>query len=263
MTTTHDTTLDLDETRARTRWLLRQADTCHVLCHRLGQWCGHAPILEEDIALTNVALDLIGQARLYYQYAGELEGRGRGEDELAFLRPEREFGNLLLVEQPNGDFAVTIARQFLFDSFNLLLTTALVNSSDARIAAIAAKAVKEVTYHRRHSASWVIRLGDGTDESRRRIVAGFETLIGFTDEFFESDAVDHLMAETGVAPDLATLRQPWEADVGAVLAEATLDWPARTWSVRGGRHEGRHTEHLGHMLAEMQSMQRTYPGLTW
>ncbi len=252
-----------DRDAALFRYLLRLGDTSHVLCHRLGEWCGHGPIMEEDIALTNVALDLIGQARLFYQYAGEVEGKGRSEDELAFLRPERDFNNLLLVEQPNGDYARTMARQFLFDAWNLLLFRGLEQSTDPRIAEIAAKAVKEITYHRRHSAGWVIRMGDGTEESRRRIVAAFEQLMGFTAEFFHMDDIDRQMADAGIGPDLSALRDPWMADVEAVLAEATLGWPTATWSVLGGRHEGRHTEHLGYMLAEMQSMQRQYPGLNW
>lgn len=245
------------------RYLLRLGDTAHVLCHRLGEWCGHGPILEEDIALTNVALDLIGQARLFYQYAAEVEGAGRSEDELAFLRPERDMNNLLLVEQPNGDYGTTMARQFLFDSFNLRLMQALEASSDQRIAEIAAKAVKEIAYHRRHSSSWVIRLGDGTAESHTRVATGFSDLFGFTGEFFRMDAVDTMMAESGVGPDLAGLREDWEADVRGVLSEATLDWPDAGWRVLGGRHEGRHTEHLGFLMAEMSFMQRTYPGLKW
>lgn len=253
----------LTHEQALFRYLLRLGDTAHVLCHRLGEWCGHGPILEEDIALTNVALDLIGQARLYYQYAAEVEGKGRTEDELAFLRPERDMNNLLLAEQPNGDYARTMGRQFLFDSFNLLQMQAFENSTDTRLAEIAAKAVKEVAYHRRHSAGWVIRLGDGTDESHRRMAEGMADMFGFTDEFFHMDAVDRAMAEAGVGPDLESLRAPWEADVRKVLEEATLDWPDLGWSVLGGRHEGRHTEHLGYMLAEMQTMQRSYPGLSW
>lgn len=249
--------------QARFRYVLRLADTAHVLSHRLGEWCGHGPVLEEDIALTNVALDLIGQARLFYQYAAEIEGQGRSEDDLAFLRPERDMNNLLLVEQPNGDFAVTIARQFLFDCFNLRQMQELAGSSDTRIAEIAAKAVKEIAYHRRHSASWVIRLGDGTAESRRRIEAAFSDLFGFTGEFFEMDDIDRQMAEAGIGPDLAELHEGWESDVRGVLAEATLDWPDQGWRVLGGRHDGRHTEHLGYLMAEMSFMQRTYPGLNW
>jgi ring-1,2-phenylacetyl-CoA epoxidase subunit PaaC len=245
------------------RYLLRLGDTAHVLSHRLGEWCGHGPVLEEDIALTNVALDLIGQARLFYQYAAEVEGAGRSEDDLAFVRPERDMNNLLLVEQPNGDFGCTIARQFLFDCFNLRLMQGLERSSDPRVAEIAAKAVKEVAYHRRHSAGWVVRLGDGTEESHRRIARGFADLFGFTGEFFEMDGIDRRIAEAGIGPDLATLKDDWEADVRSVLSEATLDWPDEGWRVNGGRHEGRHTEHLGYLLSEMQYMQRTYPGMTW
>ncbi len=201
-------TASADHNDALFRYLLRLGDTSHILCHRLGEWCGHGPIMEEDIALTNVALDLIGQARLFYQYAGEVEGKGRTEDDLAFLRPERDFNNLLLVEQPNGDYAKTMARQFLFDAWNLLLFRALERSTDARIAEIAAKAVKEITYHRRHSSGWVIRMGDGTEESRTRIVAAFEQLMGFTAEFFHMDDVDRQMAEAGIGPDLESLRDP-------------------------------------------------------
>ncbi len=252
----------MTQEQALFRYLLRLGDTAHVLCHRLGEWCGHGPILEEDIALTNVALDLIGQARLFYQYAAEVEGAGRSEDDLAFLRPERDMNNLLLVEQPNCDFATTIARQFLFDSFNLRLMQAFEKSTDQRIAEIAAKAVKEVAYHRRHSSSWVVRLGDGTDESHRRIDEGFRELFGFTGEFFEMDEIDRVMAGAGIGPDLGNLHEDWEADVRGVLAEATLDWPdqAGAW---GGRHEGRHTEHLGYLMAEMSFMQRTCPGMKW
>jgi ring-1,2-phenylacetyl-CoA epoxidase subunit PaaC len=254
---------EISHDQALFRYLLRLGDTAHVLCHRLGEWCGHGPIIEEDIALTNVALDLIGQARLFYQYAAEVEGAGRSEDELAFLRPERDMNNLLLVEQPNGDYAATIARQFLFDSFNLRLMQFFEKSSDRRIAEIAAKAVKEVVYHRRHSASWVIRLGDGTDESHRRITEGFTDLFGFTGEFFRMDEIDRMMADAGVGPDLEILHDDWEADVRNVLSEATLDWPDQGWRVVGGRHDGQHTEHLGYLMAEMSFMQRTYPGMNW
>ena len=247
-------------------YLLRLADSDLVLAQRLGEWVGHGPALEEDIALTNIGLDLLGQARLWFAYAGEVEARfegtGRSEDALAFLRDSGEFRNLLLVEQPNGSYADTMARQFFFDVWHGLLLAGLTGSRDARIAEIAAKAQKEVAYHVERSADWVIRLGDGTDESHARMQAAINDLWMYTGEMFEADETDRALADEGVGCDLAALAQPWREAVAAVLGEATLTVPRAEFMQRGGRR-GVHTEHLGHMLATMQSLQRSYPEATW
>jgi ring-1,2-phenylacetyl-CoA epoxidase subunit PaaC len=247
-------------------YLLRLADSDLVLAQRLGEWVGHGPVLEEDIALTNVGLDLLGQARLWFAYAGEVEarfaGEGRSEDELAFLRDSMEFRNLLLVEQPNGNYADTMARQFYFDLWHRLLLAALTRSPDARIAEIAAKAEKEVAYHVERSADWVIRLGDGTDESHARMQAAIDDLWMYTGEMFEVDDTEETLTKEGISCDVRLLEQPWRDAVAAVLAEATLVMPGSTAMQRGGKH-GRHTEHLGHMLATMQWLQRAYPGAQW
>jgi ring-1,2-phenylacetyl-CoA epoxidase subunit PaaC len=247
-------------------YLLRLADSDLVLAQRLGEWVGHGPVLEEDIALTNVGLDLLGQARLWFAYASEVEarfrGEGRSEDELAFLRDSGEFRNLLLVEQPNGSYADTMARQFYLDAWHKLLLAALTRSCDARIAEIAAKALKEAIYHAERSADWVIHLGDGTEESHARMQAAIEDLWMYTGEMFESDEIDRALAAEGIGCDLSALAPAWRERIGAVLAEATLSVPGETWMQRGGR-QGVHSEHLGHMLATMQSLPRTYPGLQW
>jgi ring-1,2-phenylacetyl-CoA epoxidase subunit PaaC len=247
---------------AKFHYVLRLADTSLVLGQRLGEWVGHAPALEEDLALANIALDLVGQARLLLTYAGEVEGRGRDEDALAFLRDAPEFRNVSLAEQPNGDFGHTIVRQFLLDAWQLELYEALSASSDARLAEIAAKAVKETRYHVRFSAGWVVRLGDGTVESHARVAAALHALWRFTDELLTPDALDEEMAAAAVAPSLAELRVRWEKRVGAVLEEATLKRPAAASYLWHGKR-GVHTEHLGHMLAEMQHLPRTFPGVTW
>ncbi len=244
-------------------FLLRLGDNSLVLGHRLSEWCGHAPVLEEDIAMTNVALDLIGQARMLYTHAGQIEGKGRDEDAIAYLRDVLDWRNCLLVEQPNGDFADTMARQFLFDVWNFEVFSALTKSADAQLAAIAAKALKEISYHRRHSGDWVIRLGDGTDESRARMIAALDRVWGFTDELFQMDDVDKAALAAGIGVDLEALRPAWDSHVGAVLAEAGLEKPSVTWSVKGGRTKGHHSEHLGFILAELQFMQRAYPNSTW
>ncbi len=245
-------------------------DTDVVLAQRLGEWVGHGPVLEEDIALANVGLDLLGQGRMWLSYAGEVEARfcdhGRSEDELAFLRDGGAYRNLLLAEMPNGDFAVTMARQCYFDQFHLLQLRALTRSSDARVAEIAAKGVKEVTYHAERSMDWVIRLGDGTDESHARMQRALDALWMYTGEMFTADATELALAEAGIGVDARTLREPWLAAVGAVIGEATLEMPTSEWMQgsggRGGK-QGIHTEHLGHLLAEMQHLQRTYPGAQW
>src|SRR5213080_1867613 len=235
-------------------YLLRLADSDLILAQRLGEWLGHGPVLEEDIAFANVGLDLLGQARMWFAYASEVEtrmnGRGRTEDELALLRDGGDFRNLLLVEQPNGNYADTIARQFYFDVWHELLLTRLERSADARIAEIAAKALKEVTYHVERSTDWIIRLGDGTDLSRARMQAAIDALWPYTGEMFTADDTDRALME-GVACDPESLLGPWRERVGAVLSEATLTLPSAEWMQRGGK-QGVHTEHLGHVLAEMQ-----------
>lgn len=247
---------------ARCRYVLRLGDTALVLGQRLGEWVGHAPALEEDLGLANLALDLVGQARLLLTYAGELEGRGRDEDDLAFLRDAPEFMNLALAEQPNGDFAVTIVRQWLIDTWQLQVYRALAASTDTRLAAIAAKALKETLYHHRFSSGWLARLGDGTAESHERAQRALEELWRFTAEFFAPDEVDERVHAAGIAPELPGLAAPWSAQVDADLAAATLRRPAvASYSWHGKR--GVHTEHLGHLLAAMQHLQRTYPGLRW
>lgn len=239
------------------RYLLRLADDNVVIGQRLSEYISRAPDLEEDLAVANIALDHIGVAQHLYTYAGEVEGAGRTEDDLAFGRTEREFSNALLVEQPHGGFGDLIARQFLFDAYQHELWEVLSASSDERLAGIAAKALKEARYHLRHSSSWVVRLGDGTEESHRRMQAGIDAMWRFTGELFETDEVD-----LAVGVDPATLRRGWDATVDEVLAEATLERPDDPYQASGGRR-GMHTEHLGHLLAEMQWMQRTYPGLEW
>jgi ring-1,2-phenylacetyl-CoA epoxidase subunit PaaC len=252
-----------DATNATFDYLLRLADTALVLGQRLCAWCGKGPALEEDIALTNVALDLIGQARFWYGYAGELEAAGRDEDALAFRRDAGDFRNLLLVEQPNGSYADTLARQFYFDSWHYLLLQALCGSTDARIAAIADKAAREVAYHVRRSSDLVVRLGDGTARSRAMMQDAFDALWMYTGEAFTGDAVDAAMAAGGIGPDPATLRAPWLAHVGGVFERATLVLPpVDAWMQRGGKG-GVHSEHLGYLLAEMQFLQRAYPGAAW
>ena len=247
---------------AHLRYVLRLADTSLVLGQRLGEWVGHAPALEEDLGLANTSLDLIGQARLLLTYAGELEGRGRGEDELAMSRDQSDFFNFALVEQPNGDFGRTIVRQFLVDAFQLELYEALQHSKDVRLAEIAAKAVKETRYHLSYSAGWLIRLGDGTEESHRRVQGALDELWRFTREFFAPDEIDDEMAAAAIAPSLAVLAPRWSARVDEVLREATLRRPTDVhFSWHGKR--GDHTEHLGYLLAEMQFLHRAYPGATW
>jgi ring-1,2-phenylacetyl-CoA epoxidase subunit PaaC len=243
-------------------YTLRLADTALVLGHRLSEWSGHAPTLEEDIALSNLALDLIGQARMLYDLAGAAEGKGRSEDDLAYLRDDRDYLNLLLVEQPNGDFAHTMVRHLLYSAFAAPFTTALKASADQTLAAIGAKAEKEMAYHLRHAAEWVIRLGDGTDESRDRAQAALDGLMPYIDEMFETDAVDRALIASGVAPDPATLRAAFDATLAHVLAEATLVARPVRHGQSGGRN-GVHTEHLGHMLAVMQSLHRQHPGAVW
>ena len=245
--------------------LLRLGDDRLVLGHRLSEWCGHAPILEEDIALANVSLDLLGQATLFLRRAGEVEGKGRDEDALAYFREAVEFRNCLLVELPKGDFAFTIARQFLFDVYAVVTLDALSRSKSSDVAAIAAKSLKEAKYHVRHSGEWMLKLGDGTEESHRRVQRALDELWRFTPELFAADPVDARLAALGVGPDLPALREQWDTLVRDVTSRATLTLPhelAHSPHLRGGR-AGTHTEHLGHMLAEMQIVARSHPGASW
>lgn len=246
----------------RAAYLLRHADNALILGQRLSEWCGHAPELEEDLALANIALDLLGQARLLLSYAGEQFNPQKSEDELAFLRDGTAFKNALLVEQPNDHFGVTIMRQFLFDAWQVEVMNALLDSTDKRLAEIAAKSIKEVSYHLRHSSEWVIRLGDGTDESHRRMCESVDALWRFTGELFAMDDLEHEALGAGVGVDLEALRAPWLARVESVFEQATLKIPENDWMASGGK-QGEHTEHLGYLLAEMQFMQRAYPGARW
>jgi len=244
-------------------YVLRRADDALILGHRLSEWCGHAPMMEEDMALANMGLDLIGQARSLYAYAAEVEDVGRDEDAYAYLRDVRGYGNLLLVEQPNGDFAQTMLRQFLYAAFIDPWWRAMMGSRDATLAAIAAKAEKETAYHLRHASEWVVRLGDGTPESHRRAQAALELLWPFTGEMFEADTAERELIAEGVAIDPASLRDGWRATVAGVLAQATLTMPGHdAWMQKGGRI-GHHTEHLGHLLSDLQYLQRAFPGATW
>lgn len=241
---------------------LRQGDDRLVLGHRLSEWCGHAPILEEDLALTNIALDLLGQAQRALERAGACEGRGRGADELAYFRDAADFRNCLLVEQPNGDFADTLVRQFFFDAWDSLWLPALTRSTDATVAEWARKAEHEAQYHLRHSRAWIIRLGDGTEESQRRLVRALTDLWPFHRELFEDDPVSHSLAERGVAPGLASLRGEWEAVVSETLDRANAAVPDAPGTPAGGRR-GAHSEHLERLLSEMQGLARAHPGADW
>jgi ring-1,2-phenylacetyl-CoA epoxidase subunit PaaC len=243
-------------------YTLQLGDDALVLAQRLAAWCAHAPEVEEDIAMANIALDLLGQARLLLGYAGEAEGGGRSEDDLAYLRDEREFRNLLLVERDNGDFADTIVRQLLFSGYQVELYRRLESSRDDTLAGIAAKATKEVAYHFDHAREWTLRLGDGTDESHDRTQRALERAWPYGHEAFAPDEVAARLAAAGIAVDPSELRDPWEARVGAVIGDATLVAPPDDWRPGGGR-AGRHTEALGHLLAEFQHLHRSHPGVTW
>lgn len=247
---------------AKLDYVLRIADACLIHGQRLSEWCGHAPVLEEDIALTNVALDHIGQARSLLALAGELEGRGRDEDELAFLRQERDYRNVTMLELPNGDFARTVLRAFLWASFMKVLCQALASSSNAQLAAIAAKSLKEVRYHQQHTGDWVVRLGDGSDESARRMGDALALLWPYTAEWFADDETDAQANASGLGPAWSSLKDAWLAEVQPVFAEANLS-PLADTPFRTTGKLGRHSEHLGFLLAEMQSLARAFPGATW
>ena len=244
-------------------FLLRMGDNTLILGHRVSEWCGHAPVLEEDIALANTALDMIGQTQMWLGLAGEIEGKGRSADDLAFLRDAWDFRNVLLCELPNGDFGQTLMRQFLFDAWHVVMLGHLMNSSEPRVAEIAAKASKEAAYHVERSGDTVVGLGDGTEESHRRMQDALNYLWSYSGELFESGAVDQAMAAAGIAPDPTSLRAEYDALVGRVLAEATLKIPDSPFVHKGGRDGRMHSEHLGHLLTSMQWLQRAYPGAEW
>jgi ring-1,2-phenylacetyl-CoA epoxidase subunit PaaC len=248
--------------QAHFEYVLRMGDNALILGQRLSEWCGHGPVLEQDIAITNIALDLMGQARSLLDYAGKVEGKGRSEDDMAFLRDAWDFRNVLLVEQPNEDWAFTIVRQFLFDAYHFLFVREMKKSSDEQLAAIAEKSLKEITYHLRFSSEWMIRMGDGTGLSREKMQTALDAWWMYTGELFEMNEVDHLMIDAGIGVDLHALLPAYNERINAVLAEATLEKPDAGWMQSGGK-EGRHTEHLGYILAELQFLQRAYPGLSW
>src|ERR1700761_3316752 len=243
-------------------YALRRADDALILGHRLSEWCGHAPMLEEDMALANIGLDLLGQARELYSYAARVEGKGNDEDKFAYLRDVRQYRNLLLMEQPNGDFARTMVRQFFYSAFADLYWRAMMKSSDAALAAIAAKSEKESAYHLRHSSEWIVRLGDGTEGSHTRAQAAIDDLWSFTGEMFAVDDAERALIDASVAIDPATLKPQWLKTVTGVVAEATLTLPKNDWMQQGGR-VGHHSEHLGHLLSELQTLQRSFRGATW
>lgn len=251
--------------QAVARYCLGLGDDALVLSQRLCEWAANAPAIEEDVALMNVALDLTGQARSFLSYAGEREGSGRTEDDLAYLRDERDFLNVQLVEVANGDFATTIVRQLLFSAYQYELYATLSSSADEQIAAVSAKAFKEVSYHRDHAAKWIVRLGDGTEESHHRTVVGLDALWPYTEELWESFASDpelSRLTKAHIACDPVSLREPWLEYVAPALADATLEIPSTTWAPAGGRR-GLHTEGFGYLLAEMQHLHRSFPGATW
>ena len=253
----------MDRNTALFEYCLRMGDTSLILGQRLSEWCGHGPILEEDIAMSNIALDYIGQSRIIYSYAGQVEGMGRSEDELAYLRDARQYRNLLLTEQPNGDFACTLARQYLMSVYLFQLYSELTSSTDEAIRAFAQKSIKELAYHLRHSADWMLRLGDGTEESHQRLQDAVNKLWYFVDDLFDADEVDADLLSVGIAADMKKVRASWEQDVKALFAEATIQIPSVNSFTRVGSRKGNHTEHLGYILAEMQFLPRAYPGAKW
>jgi ring-1,2-phenylacetyl-CoA epoxidase subunit PaaC len=252
----------MDKQEALYRYALRLGDTSLILGQRLSEWTGHGPFLEEDLALTNIALDIFGRAKSMLEYAAKLEGKGRTEDDLAFLRDDRHFYNTLICEQPNGDYAKTMIRQAFIDCFDLLFYNKLTQSADPTLAGIASKTVKEVTYHKRHSFSWVNRFGNGTEESMTRLKRGFEELWPYTGELFEMDEIDETLIKEKIAVDLASLRSTWEKEIRELLMMSGLTPPENAYMHTGSR-KGIHSEHLGHLLAEMQALPRMYPNAKW
>jgi len=244
------------------KYVQRLGDNALILGQRLGEWCGHGPVLEQDIALTNIALDTLGQARLYFQYVAELKGENQTEDDVAFLREEREYTNLLLLEQKNKDWAYTLVRQFLFDVFSFHNLKGLLESSDSTLKAIAARAIKEVKYHKKFSSEWMIRLGDGTDVSHKKVQTALNDLWIFTGEMFKPTEDEDLIAKMGIGTSCEEIQPLWDLEVNEILAEATLQRPDDTFMRYGGK-KGQHSELMGFILADLQYMQRTYPGLQW
>ena len=244
-------------------YLLRLGDNSLILGHKLSEWCGHGPVLEQDIALINIALDLVGQSRILLAYAGEVENKNRTEDDLAYFRNDREFRNNLLAEQPNGDYGQTITRQFFFDIFNFHLYNGLLKSKDANIAAFAEKSLKEVKYHCRHSKEWMLRLGDGTETSHAKMVEAIAELWMYTGELFEMTEVDTILIAEGIAFDLNSIKESWKKDISAILNEATLPLPDFNMPMASGSRKGIHSEHLSILLSEMQSVARAHPGAKW
>jgi ring-1,2-phenylacetyl-CoA epoxidase subunit PaaC len=254
--------LTSEDSRLRGNYILTIADNSLILAQRLGELCGHGPNLETDIALTNISLDLLGQTRSYYQYAAKISGEEKTEDDIAFLRIEREYKNCLLVEQPNTHFGYVIGRQFLFDVFHFMLMEKLQNSPDETLAAIAKKGIKEVSYHKRFSGDWVKRLGDGTEESNAKMQEAIDYLWRYTDELFFMSEAENAIAKEGIGIDVSTFKEKYYAEVSEILKEATLSIPENKYFTKGGK-EGVHTEHMGYILADLQYMQRTYPNMTW
>jgi ring-1,2-phenylacetyl-CoA epoxidase subunit PaaC len=252
----------MDRNEALFRYVLRLGDSSLILGQRLSEWTGHGPFLEEDLALTNIALDIFGRANSLLEYAGRLEGKGQSENDLAFHRDDRHFYNAQICELPNGDYAFTMLRQAFIDCFELLQYSALMNSADATLAGIAAKTVKEVTYHKRHSFSWVTRFGNGTEESISRLQHAFQELWPFTGELFESDEIENELVKANIAVDASTLKSQWDREIRELLASCGITAPEGAYMHTGGR-KGVHTEHLGHLLAEMQALPRMYPDAQW
>lgn len=252
----------LKDSRLLENYILTIADNSLILAQRLGELCGHGPNLETDIALTNISLDLLGQTRSYYQYAAKLAGDGKTEDDIAFLRIEREYKNCLLVEQPNTHFGYVIGRQFLFDVYHFMLLEKLQNSEDETLAAIAKKSIKEVSYHKRFSGDWIKRLGDGTEESNQKMQEAINDLWRFTDELFYMTDAENAMVKEGIGIDISAFKESYYSQVSEILKEATLAVPENKYFNKGGK-EGIHTEHMGYILADLQYMQRTYPNMQW
>lgn len=252
----------MEHQEAKNSYILYLADNAVILGQRLGEWCGHGPVLEQDMAMTNIALDNIGRSRLLYQYASELTGNQQSEDQIAFLRNEWEYRNLLLVEQPNGDFAHTIARQFFLDAFHFPYFKALINSADTALAAIAEKTLKETAYHLKWSSEWVLRLGDGTELSHQKMQNAVDALWTFTGEMFMESDFEKQMRIQGISPDLDLVREVWMEKIQSILTQATLKTPQANWMQSGGK-QGNHSEYLGYILSEMQYMQRAYPNMEW
>ena len=252
----------MEENKLTHEYLLHLADNDLILGHRISEWCGHGPVLEQDIALINIALDLLGQATQLYKYAGEVEGKGRNEDDLAYLRIERQYRNALLVEQPNGHFGDTITRQFLFDVFHFFLLQELISSKDKMLPSIAEKSLKEVSYHMKFSSEWMIRLGDGTEESHNKVKESVTKLFPYTQELFKPTEIEEEAHKNGIGADLQVVKDQWDQKVNEIFQMATLEVPEISWGQEGGK-SGVHTEHMGYILADLQYLQRTYPGAKW